>query len=212
MIVERPQPPDQRARRALVEVLARAFRDNPMNVAIHGPRPRQRVRANRAGLRALVQDTGSVLETRVCLDGDRVLGGLVAAPPEVRILPAPALARQLGCLWHQGARAMDRWGRVSEVFSQRRPLVPHWYLAVLGVEPAAQGRGVGSRLLDALVGGLAASREGQVDDPDTPPIYLECDRPESVAFYRGRGFEVLHALEVEGVSCWGLGHGFTSTR
>ena len=38
-------------RRSLIGVLARAFRDNPMNVRIHGPDPRRRIRANAAGLR-----------------------------------------------------------------------------------------------------------------------------------------------------------------
>jgi GNAT superfamily N-acetyltransferase len=182
-----------------------------MNVAIHGARPGRRVRANQAGLRALVEDTAAELEARVCLDGERVLGGLVAAPPELRVLPAPSLGRQLGCLWHQGARAMDRWGRVSVAFSLRRPLAPHWYLSVLGVDPIMQGQGVGSRLLEALVGGLTSGRDARGSAVAADPIYLECDRPESVTFYRARGFEVLHELEVEGVRCWGLGHGFVAS-
>ena len=42
-------------------------------------------------------------------------------------------------------------------------------------------------------------------------IGVECDRPESVAFYRAHGFEVMHEIDVEGVPCWGLGHGFAPT-
>jgi GNAT superfamily N-acetyltransferase len=212
MIVETLPRPDRDGRRQLVDVLARAFRDNPMNVAIHGPRPRHRIRANRAGLRALVEDTAPTLEARVCLDRERLVGGFVLAPPEIRVLPPPTLPRQLGCLWHQGARAMDRWGRVAAAFSHHRPLLPHWYLAVLGVEPVAQGRGFGSRLLRALLAERTRLRTAEQTEDETAPVYLECDRPESVAFYRHHGFELLHEVELEGVPCWGLGYGFPPTR
>jgi ribosomal protein S18 acetylase RimI-like enzyme len=209
-MIEEPLPtPYPEARRRLVEVLARAFLDNPMNRAIHGPRPGRRLRANRAGLRALVEDTAFVLEARIGLEGRELLGGLVAAPPDVRVLPAPAPARQLGCLWHQGPRAVGRWGRVAGAFLQRRPLLPHWYLAVLGIDPVAQGRGAGSSLLRAWLNEIERST---ARDGTFAPVYLECDRPASVAFYRRHGFEVLFELELEGVVCWGMGYGFQPDR
>ena len=37
------------------------------------------------------------------------------------------------------------------------------------------------------------------------PIYLESDRPESVAFYRARGFEILGELRLLELRCWRLG-------
>jgi ribosomal protein S18 acetylase RimI-like enzyme len=184
-------------------VLARAFRDNPMNIEIHGPNPKRRIRANRAGLCALVLDSHRKEIVRVIKHENQVVGGFVVAPPSQRVLTRPSLSRQIGCFWHQGARAMVRWGQVSRGLSRFRPHVPHWYLAVLGVDPEHQGRGLGGRLLEAL---FELAREGPT------PVYLESDRPESVRFYRGRGFESRAERGVHGVTCWCLGQGFPDER
>ena len=205
MIEERIETPDRAGRRALLDVLARAFRDNPMNVAIHGADPRRRLRANRAGLAALVLDAADPIEMRVLRRDDRILGGWIAAPPGLRVLPSPSWWRQVGCLWHQGVAAMDAWGRVSGALGPQKPLADHWYLAVLGVVPDHWGEGIGGRLLASLGEVVHARASGR---DEAAAIYLECDRPESVAFYRARGFETLHVLEVEAVDCWGLGRGF----
>ncbi len=188
--------PDRRGREALLDALALAFRDNPMNRAIHGPSPRRRLWANRAGLRALVLDLHPWTQTRVIANENGILGGFIAVPPGRFPLPGASLWRQLGCFAAQGARAMDQWGFVTESLRREHPLAPHWYLAVLGVVPEGRGRGLGGRLLEALRA-LAAS--------DPHPIYLESDRPESVAFYRARGFETLGELRPLGVRCWRLG-------
>lgn len=192
--VDRPE--GDRTRRELLDVLARAFRDNPMNRAIHGPHPARRVRANRAGLRALLLDLHPWTCARVIRNEEgRVVGGFVAVPPGGHPLPGASLRRQLGCLFWQGARAMDRWGIVTQTLGREHPLAPHWYLSVLGVDPAWQGRGFGSRLLDAL---RALVRE------EPRPIYLESDRPESVSFYCARGFERLGEVWIFDVQCWRL--------
>jgi len=188
--------PDRRGREELLGVLARAFRDNPMNRAIHGPSPRRRVRANRAGLRSLVLDLHPWTQTRVIANEKGILGGFIVVPPCGFPLPAASLWRQLGCLLGQGARAMDRWGLVTESLRRERPTTPHWYVAVLGVEPELRGQGHGGRLLESLH--ALAMRE-------PCPIYLESDRPESVSFYRSRGFEILGESQPLGVPCWRLG-------
>lgn len=193
------QSPDAKDRQALLGVLARAFRDNPMNRALHGPAPGRRVRANRAGLKSLVLDAERAAISRVIRHEGRVAGGWVALPPGLHALPGPAWTRQVGCFLHQGARAMDAWGRVAQALGALRPVADHWYLAVLGVEPALQGRGFGGRLLDGLIS-LAAR--------PAAPIYLECDRAASVRLYRSRGFTDRDEIRVYGVRCWCLGRGF----
>ena len=199
MLDDAVQPPDASQRRDLVDVLARAFRDNPMNVALHGPSPARRVRANRAGLKALVLDDHRAAEVRVIQRDGRVVGGWVALPPGLHALPSPVWTRQLGCFWHQGARAMDAWGQVAQALGALRPIVDHWYLAVLGVEPALQGRGFGGRLLAELIG---------LAEAHSMPVYLESDRDASVRFYRSRGFSDRQELRVHGVRCRCLGRGF----
>lgn len=184
-------------RRALLDALAHAFRDNPMNVQIHGSDPRVRVRANRAGLRALVLDTENEAVARVITHGKRVVGGFIAVPPSGFPLPGPSIWRQIGCVVQQGRRAIDRWGQVSLSLGQIHPTTDHWYLAVLGVVPWLQGRGFGSRLLDELFR-IAEDR----------PLYLESDRLASVEFYRARGFVDWAEAEFFDVRCWCLARGF----
>lgn len=199
MIDESPKIPDRAERVLLLDVLARAFRDNPMNIRIHGPKPGRRVRANRAGLRSLVLDSDRHTITLVIRREEQVVGGLVAAAPGAFPIPAPSWRDQIGCFLHQGARAMDAWGQVNAEMTAFRPDFGYWYLAVLGVEPELQGQGLGGRLLTALLREIRQS---------PGPLYLESDRPESVAFYLGHGFEIRTETSIHGVSCWCLGLGF----
>ena len=98
MIDESPKNPDAAERLLLLDVLARAFRDNPMNIRIHGPRPERRVRANRAGLRSLVLDATRKTYSLVLRDQGRVAGGLVAAAPDAMPLAGPGWRDQIGCI------------------------------------------------------------------------------------------------------------------
>lgn len=68
---------------------------------------------------------------------------------------------------------------------------PHWYLAVLGVHPGTQKRGVGSRLIAA---GLERA------DRDALPSYLETMSEENVAFYQKRGFQVVRQVTLPGTT------------
>ena len=58
---------------------------------------------------------------------------------------------------------------------------PHWYLDVIAVEPARQGRGIGSRLLQAA---------GAWADADGMPIVLLTYRP-SLPLYQRLGYVVV---------------------
>lgn len=53
------------------------------------------------------------------------------------------------------------------------PEPPHWYLFILGTEPAAQGRGLASALLAHM---LARA------DADGMPAYLESSSERNLAF------------------------------
>ena len=192
--------PDLAGRRELLEALAQAFLDNPMNRAIHGPRSGRRLRANRAGLRALVLDSERHAMTRVIRHDGKVVGGFVLVPPGAFPMPSPALSRVLGCLVHQGAKAMDRWARVTAILGQNHPVEDHWYLAVLGVVPWLHNRGLGSRLVMAL---------DRIVERHPRPVYLESDREASARFYRARGFSLRAEMKPLGVPCWCLGRGFS---
>lgn len=76
------------------------------------------------------------------------------------------------------------------VFGQmgdRHPEEPHWYLPFIGVDPGAQGRGVGSALLAASLA---------LVDADRLPAYLESTNPRNVPLYERFGFRVLGEIQV----------------
>jgi ribosomal protein S18 acetylase RimI-like enzyme len=177
-------------------VLARAFRDSPLNVAVIGRDPQRRLRANLHGARALLPvavASGLVLVAR---EGDAPRGLLIATPPFGWPLPAPPFRAQLRRSLGQGLRVTRRWGQVFEALARIHPREPHCYLATLGVDPLAQGRGIGTALLSAWLSSV---------DADAAPAWLETDRQANIGFYRQAGFEVARRTEVLGTPVWCMG-------
>ena len=77
-------------------------------------------------------------------------------------------------------RRMDEYEKIADAF---RPPRPHYYLGVIGVDPAHQGRGLGKALLEAFCARSAA-------DARSCGVYLETASAPSLAFYVANGFEV----------------------
>jgi ribosomal protein S18 acetylase RimI-like enzyme len=75
---------------------------------------------------------------------------------------------------------------VLEQMEAAHPTYPHWYLALLGVDPSRQGLGMGSRLLEA---GLRTVDEAHL------PAYLETPNPQTVGLYERYGFVVSGRLQ-----------------
>jgi GNAT superfamily N-acetyltransferase len=78
--------------------------------------------------------------------------------------------------WLSGLLAMER--AHQEDMGDRS----HWYLELMIVNPASQGRGVGSRLLQPVLD--RASQDGF-------PCYLVTSTEKAVCFYRKNGFEII---------------------
>jgi ribosomal protein S18 acetylase RimI-like enzyme len=70
---------------------------------------------------------------------------------------------------------------VLEQMDRAHPVFAHWYLPWLGVDPARQGSGLGSKLLNDCL---------QVVDRDHVPAYLETPNPRTIPFYERHGFVV----------------------
>lgn len=72
---------------------------------------------------------------------------------------------------------------------------PHWHLAVLGTDPAAQGKGKGSAVLQPVLD--HCDRAGE-------PAYLESSKDRNVPFYERHGFRVTGQIEIPkgGPSLW----------
>lgn len=76
---------------------------------------------------------------------------------------------------------------VMEQMANYHPGAPHWYLPLIGVDPAHQGKGYGSALLTYAL---------RQCDRDHLPAYLESTSPRSVPLYTRHGFEVLGTIQV----------------
>jgi ribosomal protein S18 acetylase RimI-like enzyme len=180
-------------RRSAELVLARAFRDNPLNVAVIGPDPERRLRVNLHGARALLPTAlahGLVLASR---EQGQVHGVLIATAPFGWPLPAPSFGVMLRRVLGQGLRVARRWSLVFDALARVHPSAPHGYLATLGVAPEAQRRGAGSALLEHWLG---------LVDGDGVPAWLETDREANLSFYRRAGFEVALRTQVLGATVW----------
>ncbi len=84
-----------------------------------------------------------------------------------------------------GAEAFRRYsqivGHLERVHRRELP-APHWYLSNVGVEPAAQGQGIGATLLAPML--RRADLEGA-------SCYLETFEARTLSLYRRLGFELV---------------------
>jgi ribosomal protein S18 acetylase RimI-like enzyme len=76
--------------------------------------------------------------------------------------------------------------RIMQQMAGYHPQEPHWYLPLIGTDPAHQGSGVGGALLRHAAG---------LCDRDGVPAYLESSNPRNIPFYQRHGFEVLGRIQ-----------------
>ena len=82
---------------------------------------------------------------------------------------------------------MDDLLTTFQKMDQWHPKEPHWYLAQIGVEPNAQGKGLGSELMRHGV--ARCDQEGAL-------AYLETANKRNIPLYRHFGFEVQGEIQV----------------
>ncbi|UYN97030.1 MAG: GNAT family N-acetyltransferase [Enhydrobacter sp.] len=77
-------------------------------------------------------------------------------------------------------------GRLMEQMAAFHPREPHWYLPIIGIDPARQGRGLGGVLL---------RHQLDVCDRDGALAYLESSNPRNIALYQRHGFEPMGRIQ-----------------
>jgi GNAT superfamily N-acetyltransferase len=83
------------------------------------------------------------------------------------------------------------WEKLERAHPHRPP---HVYLALLGTEPEAQGRGLGSALLAPVL---------ELCDRDGVGAYLESSKERNIDFYARHGFRVTGEIQlVRGPTMW----------
>jgi ribosomal protein S18 acetylase RimI-like enzyme len=168
----------------LAVTLARAFDDDPVISWVFpdgGRRPRLARRLFAIRLRHLLADD----ETYTA---DNRGGALWSLPDRWKISALQQLSMTVRLLGGLGLRTPTVLGGLHEI-ERRHPKAPHYYLAVLGVDPDDQGRGLGSALMGPVL---------RACDADGIPAYLESSKERNVDFYARHGFRVTEELTLPG--------------
>jgi ribosomal protein S18 acetylase RimI-like enzyme len=103
----------------------------------------------------------------------------------IRSVPLPVLFR-FGC---QGAGRMQAYGRFVDNLHRKLLPYPHWYLQVIGIDPAYQGQGFSSRLIRPVLERI---------DRERLPCALDTNTDKNVAIYERFGFDVISASKLPG--------------
>ena len=146
------------------------------------------------------------LVPRLGFDAGRVYVATDGAGQSVWIAPgrgitalAAVRAGALGFVPRFGIGAAFRLKRLADTIDALRDAAAppgHWYLLLLGVEPDAQGTGLGRALMAPLL--AEADAAGRA-------VYLETSTPSNLPYYRRHGFEVVGERQVPGAHrYWGM--------
>jgi GNAT superfamily N-acetyltransferase len=168
----------------IAAMLARAFDDDPVMRFMIAPRRRELYtrRFFAWQLRRLLSGE------QVHVAGDALGAAIWALPHNWRESPGEGL-RLAVSMFPAIATHLPRVGASIAMLERKHPREPHMYLGVLGTEPSAQGRGVGSAAISA---GLAFA------DAEGLPAYLESSKERNLDFYARFGFRVLEELPLPG--------------
>jgi ribosomal protein S18 acetylase RimI-like enzyme len=175
---------------ALTRALSRAFHDDPVMEWLF-PDPRRRPRWTRAffGTRA----RQLLDQEEVWVTTESAGAALWAQPDRWKLGFGETLDIMARISLGVGRRTV-RGLRGLSLIEERHPDEPHYYLAVLGVDPSAQGTGLGSALLAPVLRSC---------DEDGIAAYLESSKERNVAFYARHGFRVTEEVRMpKGPPIW----------
>jgi GNAT superfamily N-acetyltransferase len=162
----------------IATALAKAFDDDPvMTYLLPDPATRPK---RLAGLFDVLMRRHHIIHGEVLVD-DSTAGAALWDPPDKwriplreQLLAGPSMIRAMG------SRTFTAMRSLADV-EKKHPREPHWYLAVLGTEPASQGKGIGSALMQPILDRC---------DTEGLPAYLESSKEQNIPFYSRHGFEV----------------------
>ena len=170
---------------AAAALLARAFAQQPLLTHLLGP---GRDRELRLLFGALCRDAARAGLVEGVREAGRLGAVAVWLPPGAHPIPLRREARMLPS-WVRLAgmhpRAAPRLARAGAALDRLHPREPHWFLSLLGTEPALWGGGLGAALV-----------EHGLRRVDGVPAHLDTDSERNVDWYRRFGFEVTDEIRV----------------
>jgi ribosomal protein S18 acetylase RimI-like enzyme len=110
-------------------------------------------------------------------------GGALWLPPDVNPDEDAVVALVQRTVSRSNQEAVSS---IFEQMSRYHPTEPHWYLPLIGVDPAQQGKGYGSELLKHAL---------RRCDADQKVAYLESTNPKNIPLYERHGFALLGTIQ-----------------
>jgi len=181
--------------RQAAHVLAQAFMDEPVSQRVYrGLTPAQHLKNLKldfSGELAICVQRGEPLELQ---QNGSVLAAAAIYPPGAYPLSWFDELRSLfSAIAGHSRYDLSAWRQWLEEVGKLHPKIPHYYLEFMGVDPAYQGRGHGSRLLTEAVCRADAARVG---------CYLETATRRNLPLYERFGFQIRDQVEAIGLTTW----------
>ena len=179
--------------RETIPPLVRAFDDSPIMRYLM-PSPRIRRIGTTGFFRGILRDALPFKTVWAAKVDGVIVGAAVWLPAHAYPPSAARKARQLGSLLPSAPLApfgMARSLRYLNEVEAVHPHEPHWYLALLGVDPSHQARGLGTLLLEPAL---------RRSDEEGLPCYVETDKERNLAFYARHRFDRRDTLHPAGAS------------
>ncbi len=185
--------------KAAARTLARAFQDYPVSVFIE-PDAVKREKEQPGAFRSVMVSAmahGEIYSTSPRMEGVAIW---VKGDKNRPVAPPRRSAREwLGSLFGDKGKQRRRQAffNFSNEIRARLLFDRYWYLQMLGVDPAHQGKGYSGRLLKPML--ARAEREGL-------PVYLETQLEKNVSLYQHFGFKVVEEGVIPGsdVYSWAM--------
>jgi GNAT superfamily N-acetyltransferase len=191
--IERLAPEE---REHVVDVLCESFREYPVMQFVLGPEEGQEAR--RRSLIGFFTDVRFAMEWPVL--GVREGGRLVAAALVNEPHDRSFLQRfEDGITWVRselGEAAFTRLERFEKAAEINEPAQSHYFVGMLGVIPAEQGKGHARRLLEHV-------RRLSMD-AGCAGVALSTEDARNIPFYEHMGFEIVGSAEVDDIPTWSL--------
>jgi GNAT superfamily N-acetyltransferase len=164
----------------IIDLLALAFGADPMERWLY-PEARAYLRDFPLFISAF---SAKSFESKKAYYIDGYAGAALWLPPGVHLDDEPIIASLQQTL---SVEKQDDIFATLEQMSNYHPREPHWYLAIMGVDPTQQGHGYGSMLLQHTLDSC---------DHDHLLAYLESTNPKNIPLYERHGFELLGTIQV----------------
>ena len=167
---------------AISRTLAKSFADDPVKLFLCGGEqlPIDRAMAFFSAFQKIQLPHGHVYTT------PGVEAAAIWAPPGEWKVPFSAIVKNSPTFVKlYGRRFLPNLSVLTDL-EKRHPKEPHYYLEFIGTDPAQQGKGWGTKLMQPMI---------ERADVEGVGMYLESSKESNVPFYARFGFEVREVMQ-----------------